>query len=217
MTTGRAQHTTIYSGYLFKDQRIEAHHVSLTHDGIVAGRQDASSTALSRLNPVPPARQCSHIPRQIEPGFHPAPAMAAKKKVRFKTSPERSRIMSRVKGRNNRSTELVLLAALRRNGIRGWRRQLRIPGSPDFAFRAQKVAVFVDGCFWHGCPRCYSAPKANARFWAEKVRYNIRHDRKVARELRSRGWLVVRIWEHSLRNPDNAALRIGRLVQQRST
>jgi len=72
------------------------------------------------------------------------------------TPTARSSVMSRVRGRGNKVTELKLLALLRQNKITGWRRHLRLPGKPDFAFPKKKVSVFVDGCFWHGCPKCYT-------------------------------------------------------------
>ncbi|MBK7672632.1 MAG: DNA mismatch endonuclease Vsr [bacterium] len=116
--------------------------------------------------------------------------------------------MSAICGRSNRTTELVLATALRRNGINGWRRHLSLPGRPDFAFRRLKVAVFVDGCFWHGCPKCYKAPRHNTEFWVNKLSANRRRDQRVARQLRSRGWVVVRIWEHSLVDPARVVRRI---------
>lgn len=123
--------------------------------------------------------------------------------------------MSRIRSRNNKSTELRLRSILRANKLNGWRRHQPLPGAPDFAFGSAKLAVFVDGCFWHGCPKCYKAPGKNAAFWAEKVAYNRRRDRHIARTLRSRDWSVIRIWEHSLKNPDAVVARI-RLVLCRS-
>jgi DNA mismatch endonuclease (patch repair protein) len=73
--------------------------------------------------------------------------------------------MSLIRGKGNKQTEQALLALLKRDKITGWRRHLPLPGKPDFAFTKQKVAVFVDGCFWHGCPKCYTRPKTNRKFW----------------------------------------------------
>lgn len=131
----------------------------------------------------------------------------------FDTTPERSRLMSRVRSQNNKSTELRLLAILRANKLGGWRRHLSLPGSPDFVFKSANLVVFVDGCFWHGCPKCYKAPGNNAAFWAEKVEYNRRRDRRINRILRSRGWRVLRVWEHSLKKPDTVAARIRMSIQ----
>lgn len=110
-------------------------------------------------------------------------------------SPGRSRIMSAVRSTGNRSTEEALAALLRKHGLKGWRRHVPLPGRPDFAWPRQRVAIFVDGCFWHGCPRCYMAPRHNARFWREKVEANRRRDVRVARQLRRQGWSVLRVWE----------------------
>ncbi len=85
-----------------------------------------------------------------------------------------------------------------------------MPGRPDFAFPARRVAVFVYGCFWHGCPRHGTLPKSNARFWREKIARNRERDREVNRELRRRGWRVLRIWEHELRRTTEAWV-VGRL------
>jgi DNA mismatch endonuclease (patch repair protein) len=111
---------------------------------------------------------------------------------------KRSEIMSRIKGKGNRNTELVLVSFFRRHKFTGWRRHRNLPGKPDFSFRKVKVALFVDGCFWHGCPAHYRQPKANVKFWKEKITGNISRDRRVNRLLRSAGWRVVRIWQHEL-------------------
>ena len=92
-----------------------------------------------------------------------------------------------------------MAALFRAHGITGWRRHLPLPGRPDFAFPKLRVVIFVDGCFWHGCPRHGTQPRTNARFWREKIARNRQRDREVTRELRRRGWRVVRIWEHELR------------------
>lgn len=114
------------------------------------------------------------------------------------TKAKRSAVMSRIRGRGNKDTEIALARLLRQNKITGWRRHLPIFGRPDFAFPKQKLAVFVDGCFWHGCPRCYCRPKSNRKYWDAKIARNRERDRKVSRELRRLGWRVIRIWEHDL-------------------
>jgi len=76
---------------------------------------------------------------------------------------------------------------------------------PDFVFARQRVAVFVDGCFWHGCRWHGTRPQGNAAFWAKKLAGNKARDRRVNRVLRRRGWRVLRIWEHSLRDPKRVA------------
>jgi len=110
--------------------------------------------------------------------------------------------MSRVRDRGNMNTEVRLAKILRKAGIRGWRRHLPIPGRPDFSFLRHKVAVFVDGCFWHGCPRCFRLPKQNRAFWRAKIETNRRRDRSVNGRLRRLGWKVIRIRECQLRKPE---------------
>lgn len=119
----------------------------------------------------------------------------------------RSQLMSRVRGRGNKSTEQKLVMLLREAGLKGWRRHLRLPGTPDFAFPKLRLAIFVDGCFWHGCPHCYTRPSSNQEFWDSKLVDNRARDRRVNRDLRSRGWRVMRIWSHSLTNNEGAVVR----------
>lgn len=126
----------------------------------------------------------------------------------------RSRFMAAVKSRGNLSTERIMVRLLRQNGLPGWRRHIPIPGTPDFCWRDAKVSVFVDGCFWHGCPHCYELPKSNVRYWAAKVAANKRRDRKVNDTLRGKGWSVLRIWECQLKkNPKRCVARVVRAVK----
>ncbi|MGE5362150.1 MAG: very short patch repair endonuclease [Bacteroidales bacterium] len=111
---------------------------------------------------------------------------------------KRSDVMARIRGRGNRDTELALVALFRGYHITGWRRHQPLLGRPDFIFRKERLAVFVDGCFWHGCPRHCKMPAQNAEFWAAKLGRNRVRDRKVTSQLRARGWRVLRIWEHDL-------------------
>lgn len=127
------------------------------------------------------------------------------------TKKKRSQIMSRIRGRGNKATEMALCSLFRDNGIKGWRRHYKLPGTPDFAFVSEKTAVFVDGCFWHGCGPCSKGktPVNNAAYWASKLEANKRRDRRAGRALRRKGWKVVRIWEHAIeRRPHNAVERI---------
>jgi DNA mismatch endonuclease (patch repair protein) len=114
------------------------------------------------------------------------------------TKTERSELMSRIRSKGNKNTELKMVALFRKNRITGWRRNCKLLGKPDFVFRKERVAVFVDGCFWHGCPIHGRIPKSNGKFWREKIERNIRRDRKVSRTLRGLGWRVLRVWEHAL-------------------
>ena len=130
------------------------------------------------------------------------------------TKGKRSEVMSRIRGRGNKSTELKLLKLFREHGITGWRRHQPLTGKPDFVFPKERLAIFVDGCFWHGCPRCYIKPKQNAKFWEEKIGGNKRRDRKVSRQLRAEGWSVCRIWECRLKKTDPVVRRIERMLTQ---
>ena len=107
----------------------------------------------------------------------------------------RKEIMSSIRGKGNKTTELKLLALLKENHVAGWRRHFEILGKPDFAFPRQRLAVFVDGC-----PRCYQQPKRNTKFWKNKILVNKARDKRVSRALRSGGWSVCRIWECDLKN-----------------
>lgn len=114
------------------------------------------------------------------------------------TPVKRSAVMSLIRSRGNRDTELRMIALLRAHHITGWRRAAPLPGKPDFIFRAEKVAVFVDGCFWHGCPRHGRVPSSRLAYWAPKLARNTQRDRAVTRDLRASGWTVLRIWECAL-------------------
>lgn len=128
---------------------------------------------------------------------------------------KRSEIMSRIRGKGNAATELVVLRLLRRNRISGWRRHYCVPGRPDFAFPSLRVAIFVDGCFWHGCPHCKKTVKSRKRYWTAKIEANRRRDAKVDRALRRDGWAVVRIWQCRLKDEATVVRRIvGKLVER---
>jgi DNA mismatch endonuclease (patch repair protein) len=122
---------------------------------------------------------------------------------------KRSEIMSRVRGKGNKATELALVSLLRHNRITGWRRHTRLFGNPDFVFNKEHLALFVDGCFWHSCPIHASQPRTNAEFWSEKLSKNRLRDGLVNRTLKKSGWRVIRIWQHEL-----SASNEGRLVRR---
>ena len=184
---------------------------------------------------------------------------------------KRSFVMSRIRSRGNKGTELALAKLFRRHKIIGWRRQVLILGRdgalrrprpsaqrgrnersdacflarvsrrlalrsatgtarrslptfrvrPDFIFRKERLAVFVDGCFWHGCPRHGTQPKGNAAFWKRKFAGNLARDRRVDRALRRAGWRVLRIWEHALRpanlRPQNEVRLVRRILRARGS
>lgn len=113
------------------------------------------------------------------------------------TPEQRSFCMSRIKGRDTRP-ELRIRKALWSLGYR-YRIGTGLPGRPDIVFQKQKVAVFIDGCFWHRCPRHYQAPASNTEFWEKKINRNVERDREIDHELACQGWMVKRIWEHEVK------------------
>ena len=127
---------------------------------------------------------------------------------------KRSQVMALIRSRGNRSTEVALAKAFRRNGVTGWRRHLPVrlgnrSVRPDFVFRQDRLVVFVHGCFWHGCPLHATTPSTRCSYWVPKLAANKARDRRVERTLRTLGWRVVKIWEHSVRyDPDRCVRRI---------
>ncbi len=122
---------------------------------------------------------------------------------------ERSRIMSSVKSSGNKSTEMALVAVLRSRKLSGWRRRFPLQGNPDFAFPKLRIALFVDGCLWHGCPKHCRIPANNRSYWVKKIQKNKERDARNNRLLRGMGWSVIRIWEHEI-----AGGTIGRKIRQ---
>lgn len=145
---------------------------------------------------------------------------------------KRSEVMSRIRGKGNKTTEIALAAAFRKAGITGWRRHIPLKikvkpsrGSgvliseplvvkPDFLFRQAKLAVFVDGCFWHQCPLHSKVPENNREFWEKKLRRNVDRDRQTNRALRAAGWSVLRLWEHELLDSVHAARKVRLRLRQ---
>lgn len=122
----------------------------------------------------------------------------------------RSARMALVRSTGNKSTELRLIQIMRQLKICGWRRRYPLPGRPDFTFPSLRLAVFVDGCFWHGCPAHCRRPKSRTSYWNEKIAANKARDIRATKALSSKGWTVLRLWEHELlpRNIDRVRLRI---------
>jgi len=126
---------------------------------------------------------------------------------------ERSGIMAAIRSRGNKATELSLIRIFRENRITGWRRNVKVHGKPDFVFHEQKVVVFVDGCFWHGCRAHLRMPASNTEYWSQKLRGNVARDSVTTKRLKESGWHVLRLWEHELKNPSQAAKRVLRALR----
>lgn len=123
---------------------------------------------------------------------------------------ERSRIMSKIRSRGNAATELRFIEILRKRKISGWRRGVKLPGQPDFVFPSKKLAVFVDGDFWHGNPYKFRLPESNLSYWEKKILGNRRRDRRINRLLRERGWKVYRFWQSSLQSEEIVVSKLKR-------
>ena len=112
---------------------------------------------------------------------------------------KRSKIMSAVHSKQNKSTEMKLIKIFKENGIVGWRLNYKVKGHPDFVFPDKKIAIFVDGCFWHGHDCRNTRPADNAEYWQKKRERNMRHDKEITALFENRGWTVIRIWECELK------------------
>jgi len=129
------------------------------------------------------------------------------------TKRKRSEVMAAIQSTGNRATELRLAAILRAHGITGWRRHQPLPGKPDFVFRRERLAVFVDGCFWHGCRWHCRMPKSRQTYWKPKIARNKTRDKVIRGMLQRAGWRVHRIWEHSLDEPSSVTARLALTMQ----
>jgi DNA mismatch endonuclease Vsr len=123
-------------------------------------------------------------------------------------TPGNTKRMRAIKAKGNKSTEVRLRSMLARARVRGWKVHPKgVVGKPDFVFPEHRLAVFVDGCFWHGCPQCGHVPKANNLYWKAKIEGNQRRDLRNDQKLQEHGFRVLRVWEHELR------LTPGRVVE----
>lgn len=129
---------------------------------------------------------------------------------------KRSEIMSKVKSRNTKTTELALIKIFKEQHITGWRRTYPMIGKPDFVFPKKRIVVFVDGCFWHGHDCRNVTPRENAEFWNNKREYNKMHDTLVTERIENKGWKVIRIWECELKkkNRDKLDRIITELIKE---
>ena len=112
------------------------------------------------------------------------------------TRKKRSEVMSAIKSQKTRP-ENILKKSLRGNGFSF---QPGLYGKPDFADKKRRIAVFIDGCFWHKCSKHYREPKSNKRYWREKIERNVSRSKEVTKRLKEEGWKVIRIWEHDVEN-----------------
>lgn len=122
-------------------------------------------------------------------------------------TPEQRRLnMSRIRGRNTKP-EVKFRKLLFNSGFRGYRIHYDLPGKPDIVFTRKKIAIFIDGCFWHKCPICFQEPETRKEFWMKKIQSNIDRDKKVNRQLKKEGWKIIRIWEHEIRKEPEKTVR----------
>nr|AIE90308.1 DNA mismatch endonuclease (vsr) [uncultured marine thaumarchaeote AD1000_02_C08] len=112
------------------------------------------------------------------------------------TKTQRSYIMSQIRGTRTKP-ELIVKEIIDGRKLRY--QPKGIPERPDFANKSKKIALFIDGCFWHKCPRCYKPPKSNRKYWKAKVERNTKRDKRVNRKLKKQGWTVIRFWEHQVK------------------
>lgn len=112
----------------------------------------------------------------------------------------RSKMMGAIKGANNKSTELAFQQALIAAGISHFKTNAKLPGNPDIYFPSYQLVVFLDGCFWHGCPQCGHIPKTNSAYWQTKIDRNKERDLQKRTALQKDGYVVVAFWEHEIQN-----------------
>jgi DNA mismatch endonuclease, patch repair protein len=125
-----------------------------------------------------------------------------------------SKTMSAIKGKNNKSTEMRLKMALIRDGFSGFvLHEKLLSGKPDIYFRDRKLAIFIDGCYWHGCPKCGHIPKTRTEFWKAKIERNITRDNSNRAKLRKIGIKPLRFWEHQLKKKEDLKKVINKITK----
>jgi DNA mismatch endonuclease (patch repair protein) len=124
------------------------------------------------------------------------------------TPEQRSYCMSRITSKNT-LPELRFRTLIWQEGVRGYRLHRKLAGKPDLYFGSKKLAVFIDGCFWHHCPKCFVKPKSNNDYWDAKMARNKKRDRQVNRLLKAESITVMRFWEHDIKkNPEKCLLKL---------
>ncbi len=126
------------------------------------------------------------------------------------TPAQRKLNMSRIRGKDT-SPEMKIRKLLFSKGIRGYRITSKLPGKPDIVFPRKRVAVFIDGCFWHKCPVHFQEPDTRKEFWMGKIDRNVERDQVINRKLEEAGWKVIRIWEHQVR--ENSELVVDEIIE----
>ena len=154
---------------------------------------------------------------RTEARFHGGGSRSGRRMVDNLSKRQRSQLMARIRGRDTRP-ERALRLALRRKKI-PYRSYPKVAGvTVDLILPTQGIAIFVHGCFWHGCPRHYTAPRTRPRFWKDKLASNRRRDLVQQRRVMQDGWQVAVVWEHSLRpNGDQVVDRLSRRRRRRLT
>jgi DNA mismatch endonuclease (patch repair protein) len=128
------------------------------------------------------------------------------------TKEQRSYCMSRIRAQNT-LPEIKFRKFIWKKGTRGYRIKNKISGKPDLYFPRKKVAVFLDGCFWHKCPKCFVKPKSKNEYWDQKIENNMMRDKKINAKLRKEGITVIRIWEHDIKKDlDKCYLKLNKKI-----
>lgn len=128
------------------------------------------------------------------------------------TTGQRKYNMSRIRSKNT-GPEITFRKLLFARGIRGYRIHYDLPGKPDIVFVKKKIAIFIDGCFWHKCPEDFQEPETRKEFWMNKINSNVARDEKNNKILQDDGWIVLRFWEHEIRkNPEDVVRRMMDLL-----
>lgn len=132
------------------------------------------------------------------------------------TKKQRNYNMSQIRARNTKP-EIKFRKLLSNKGIKNYKiNYSSLPGKPDIVFIKNRVAIFIDGCFWHKCPVCFIKPKTRVKFWMEKIRENLQRDREVNKELKKKDWSVIRIREHDVeRNSEQILLRFLKILRHK--
>ncbi len=118
---------------------------------------------------------------------------------------KRSEIMSKIKSKNTK-LELDFRKKIWNKGLR-YRLHYNIHGKPDLVFVSKKIAIFIDSCFWHKCPKHFRQPKSNKKYWIPKIKRNLTRDKEINKLLKKEGWKVLRFWEHDLLGNENNCLK----------